>query len=119
MHSEAIDPRLVSALRLLWLECWIDLEEDVVKRRAKVCAIYAVMPGRFRIVDVLTLGTVELHVGCVGNIVLTHGQEMLRFAYHTRALAKDSLLEFLHLIRRVSGKAGRRKRQVSFELRIT
>lgn len=74
MHPEPIDSRLVPPLRLLRHQRRIDLEQDAVEAGAEVCAIYAVVPGRLGVVDVLAFGAVQLHGGHVGNVVLADGE---------------------------------------------
>lgn len=60
------------------------------------------MPRGFGVVDVLAARAVELDVADVGDVVLAHGQEVLRFADDAGAFAEDALFEFLHLIGRWS-----------------
>lgn len=98
MHAEAVDARLVAALRLDGRERGVHLKEDVVEGGAEVGAVDGVVPRGLRVVDVLAARAVELDVGDVGDVVLAHGEQVLRLADHARAFAEDALFEFLHLI---------------------
>jgi hypothetical protein len=60
VHFETKDLRLMSSLRLLRDQRRIDLEENVVERRAKVCPVDGGVAGGLRVVDVFALGAVEL-----------------------------------------------------------
>lgn len=97
MDPEPVDPRLVPPLRLLRHQCGIDLEQDVVEAGPEVRAIDAVVARRLRVVDVLAFGAVEFHLGVAGDVVLGHGEEMLRLADYARAFAEDALLVLVHL----------------------
>jgi hypothetical protein len=104
MDSKAIDARFVSPLRLAGEESRIHLEKNVVKACTEIGAIDRVMPRRFRVVNVLALGAVQLDVRMSGLVVLAHREEMLRFAYDPRTLAKYALLVLFHL--HPAGSAG-------------
>ena len=61
MDFEAIDPWNVSVVAFRWDQCRVDLKDNVVKGSAKVSAVNSGMPGRFRVIDVLTSSTVKFH----------------------------------------------------------
>lgn len=92
MHSEAEYLRLVSVLSLPRDHLRVDLEQDVVERRAKVCAVDAGVPRRFRVVDVLAPRAVQLDRREVRYVVLAHGEERVLIAHDARALAKVRFL---------------------------
>lgn len=102
MHAEAINPRLVPPLRFLRYEGRVDLEQDVVEGGAEVCAVDAVVPTAFGVVDVFAFGAVEFYVAGVCYVVLAHGKEVLRLAEDARAFAEGALLVFLDLDPKVS-----------------
>jgi len=43
MNPEAIDTGFIASLSLGRKHCWVDLEENVVERSAKVCSIDGVV----------------------------------------------------------------------------
>lgn len=59
MNSKSEDLGLVSFATLLWYECWIYLEENVVEGSTKVGTIDLSMSGGFGVVDVFTSSTEE------------------------------------------------------------
>lgn len=68
---------------------------------AEVGAVDAVVARGLGVVDVLALGAVEFHVAGVGDVVLAHRQQVLRFTQDARALAESALFIFFDLWRRL------------------
>lgn len=99
MDFESINSWGISFIALWRDECGVDLEEDVVERCTKVCSINSCVARRFGVVDILAFGTVELYCFKVWVVRLSHRQQGLRFAHHSRAFAKIILFVLLKLFK--------------------
>ena len=97
MHLKAVHARYVSLGALGGDERRVDLEDDVVKRSAKVGAIDSGMPGRLGVIYVLTARTVQLYGLRGWDVGEAHGEQRMGVAHHTGTFAEVSLLVFLEL----------------------
>ena len=101
---EAEDLRLIPTAGLGRHQSRIDLEENVVERRAKVRAVDAGVAAGFRVVDVLALGAVELDGLEAGIVARALGQQRVRFAHDAWAAAKVGFLELLDHLGEAAGR---------------
>jgi hypothetical protein len=97
VNFEAIDPWRVSFVALWRDEGGVNLKENVVKRGTKIGAIDGCMARGFGVVDIFTLGTVELDCFKVRVVRLPHRQQSLGFTHDSRALAKIVFLVLFKL----------------------
>lgn len=74
MHFEPKNPRAIPVLVLLRHQRRVHLKQDVRETRPEVGAVDVGVAGRFRVVEVLALGAVELD-GSAGGEVREAGRE--------------------------------------------
>lgn len=117
VDPEAVDPGLVSFLRLLRDQRGVDLEQDVLEGGAEVGAVDGGVAGGFRVVEVFTFGAVELDGLDVGVVRHAHGEERVVFAHDARTLAEIALLVFLQLVRAGSVSSLGPRRMETYHLR--
>lgn len=97
MDAEAKAARDVALGRLDGHQGRVDLEEDVVERRAKVGAVNAGVPRRLWVVYVLAPCAVELDRLRAGYVAHAHRQQRVRAAVDAGAFAKVALFVFFQL----------------------
>lgn len=97
MHLEAKHPGAIALLALVGHQGRVDLEEDVGEGGAEVGAVDVGVPRRFRVVEVLAFGAVELD-GLDVRVVRHAGREERRGAAEDpRAFAEVGFLVFFQL----------------------
>lgn len=97
MHLEAKHPGAVALLAFVGHQGRVDLEEDVGEGGAEVGAVDVGVPRRFRVVEVLAFGAVELD-GLDVRVVRHAGREERRGAAEDpRAFAEVGFLVFFQL----------------------
>ncbi|KAI4141541.1 MAG: hypothetical protein LQ341_003499 [Variospora aurantia] len=94
MHLEAKYPRRVPLFRFFWHEGREDLEKDIGEAGAKVGTVDGGVAGRFRVVEVLAAGAVELDRGGGGEVRQAGREERVPVAEDARAFAEVRTYHF-------------------------
>ena len=92
MNFETVDAGNVALLGLLGDEGRVDLEEDVVERRAEVGTVDGCVSRGLRVVEIFAFRAVEFDCLLTGVVGLAHWQEWLRVAEDTGTFAEVGFL---------------------------
>lgn len=97
MHLEPKNPWLISPDAFLGYQGWVNLEQDVLERGAKVSAIDSGVSGRFWVVEVFAFAAVEFDGLDVGEVGHAGWEERVVLAHNAGTFAKVAFFIFLKL----------------------